>query len=79
MADKRDTSKDGKKEHADKRRKLFAMGVELERVNVQPGYVMLNVVALREHNRLTDVLAAAYPRGTTSGSFRPLATSFSWK
>lgn len=38
---------------------LFAMGVE--RANVQIGYVMLNVLCLREHNRLCDVLAQAYP------------------
>ena len=41
--------------------KVFAMGVEVERANVQPGYVMLNVLCLREHNRLCDLLAAAYP------------------
>jgi prostaglandin-endoperoxide synthase 2 len=39
---------------------LFAMGVE--RANVQIGYVMLNVICLREHNRICDVLAGAYPR-----------------
>ncbi|WP_017299857.1 peroxidase family protein [Nodosilinea nodulosa] len=39
--------------------KLFAMGVE--RANVQIGYVMLNVLCLREHNRLCEVLAKAYP------------------
>ncbi len=38
---------------------LFAMGVE--RANVQIGYVMLNVICLREHNRLCDILAGAYP------------------
>lgn len=41
------------------RGKLFAMGVE--RANVQVGYVMLNVLCLREHNRLCDLLAQAYP------------------
>lgn len=41
--------------------RLFAMGVEVERANVQPGYVMLNVLCLREHNRLCGLLAAAYP------------------
>jgi prostaglandin-endoperoxide synthase 2 len=39
--------------------KLFAMGVE--RANVSVGYVMLNTLCLREHNRLAGVLAAAYP------------------
>ncbi len=43
----------------EKKAKLFAMGVE--RANVQIGYVMLNVLALREHNRLCDLLAQAYP------------------
>ncbi|MBD2773076.1 peroxidase family protein [Iningainema tapete] len=45
----------------EKRQKLFAMGVELERVNVQIGYVMLNVLCLREHNRICDLLAKNYP------------------
>ncbi len=45
----------------EKKQKLFAMGVELERANVQIGYVMLNVLALREHNRLCDLLAQNYP------------------
>ncbi|MGH9265860.1 MAG: peroxidase family protein, partial [Acidimicrobiales bacterium] len=40
-----------------KKARLFAMGVEVERVNVQPGYVMLNVLCLREHNRLCALLA----------------------
>jgi len=44
-----------------RKQKLFAMGVELERANVQIGYVMLNVIALREHNRLCDLLAKNYP------------------
>lgn len=39
--------------------KLFAMGVE--RANVQLGYVMLNTLCVREHNRLCDVLAQHYP------------------
>ena len=39
--------------------KLFAMGVE--RANVQVGYVMLNVLCLREHNQLCDKLAQRYP------------------
>lgn len=41
-----------------KKAKLFAMGVE--RANVQIGYVMMNVLCLREHNRLCDLLAQAY-------------------
>ncbi|MDJ0701923.1 MAG: peroxidase family protein [Leptolyngbyaceae cyanobacterium MO_188.B28] len=41
-----------------KKAKLFAMGVE--RANVQIGYVMLNVLCLREHNRLCDLLAKHY-------------------
>jgi prostaglandin-endoperoxide synthase 2 len=45
----------------DKKQKLFAMGVEVERANVQIGYVMLNVLALREHNRLCDILVKNYP------------------
>lgn len=44
---------------AEKKAKLFAMGVE--RANVQIGYVALNVLCLREHNRLCEVLAKAYP------------------
>lgn len=39
--------------------KLFAMGVE--RANVQIGYVMFNVLCLREHNRLCDLLQQSYP------------------
>ncbi|MBD5634086.1 MAG: heme peroxidase, partial [Candidatus Eremiobacteraeota bacterium] len=38
---------------------LFAMGVE--RANIQIGYVMFNTLWLREHNRVCDLLAAAYP------------------
>lgn len=45
----------------EKRQKLFVMGIELERVNVQVGYVMLNVLSLREHNRVCDLLAKNYP------------------
>lgn len=45
----------------EKRQKLFAMGIELERANVQIGYVMLNVLCLREHNRVCDLLAKNYP------------------
>ncbi len=45
----------------ERKARLFAMGVEVERVNVQVGYVMLNVLCLREHNRLCDLLARHYP------------------
>jgi prostaglandin-endoperoxide synthase 2 len=38
---------------------LFATGGD--RVNVQIGYVMFNVLFLREHNRIAGLLAAAYP------------------
>lgn len=39
----------------------FAMGVELERANVAVGYIMLNVLCLREHNRLVRLMAKEYP------------------
>lgn len=39
--------------------KLFAMGVE--RANVQVGYVMFNVLCLREHNRLAALLGEHNP------------------
>lgn len=45
----------------EKKQKLFAMGVEIERANVQIGYVMLNILCLREHNRICDLLAKNYP------------------
>jgi prostaglandin-endoperoxide synthase 2 len=38
---------------------LFAMGVE--RANIQLGFVMLNTLCLREHNRLAGLLAKSYP------------------
>lgn len=41
----------------EQKEKMFAMGVE--RANVQIGYVMLNVICLREHNRICDMLARA--------------------
>ncbi len=44
----------------DRMRHRFAVGVE--RANNQIGYVMLNVIFLREHNRLCDLLKAAHPR-----------------
>lgn len=50
---------DEKRQPTDKKQYLFAMGVE--RANVQIGYVMLNTLCLREHNRLCDVLADNYP------------------
>jgi prostaglandin-endoperoxide synthase 2 len=43
----------------ERKTKLFAMGVE--RANIQIGYVMFNTLCLREHNRICDVLARAYP------------------
>ncbi|WP_016953500.1 peroxidase family protein [Anabaena sp. PCC 7108] len=50
---------DEKRQPADKKQYMFAMGVE--RANVQIGYVMLNTMCIREHNRLCDVLASNYP------------------
>lgn len=46
---------------ADRKATLFAMGVEVDRSNIQVGYVMLNVLCLREHNRLCRLLAESYP------------------
>jgi prostaglandin-endoperoxide synthase 2 len=43
----------------DRKRLMFAMGVE--RANIQVGFVMLNVLFLREHNRICELLAGAYP------------------
>jgi prostaglandin-endoperoxide synthase 2 len=45
--------------HDRRKDQLFAMGVE--RANAQIGYMMMNVLFLREHNRVCDVLAQAYP------------------
>jgi prostaglandin-endoperoxide synthase 2 len=42
-----------------RRRTLFALGSD--RGNVQVGYVMFNVLFLREHNRICGLLARAYP------------------
>ncbi|MBA2362717.1 MAG: heme peroxidase [Chloroflexia bacterium] len=42
-----------------KKATLFAMGVE--RANVQTGYVMMNTLFLREHNRICGELAHAHP------------------
>ena len=50
---------DEQRQPSEKKRTMFAMGVE--RANVQIGYVMLNTLCLREHNRLCDILAANYP------------------
>jgi len=50
---------DEKRLPVEKKQYLFAMGVE--RANVQIGYVMLNTLCLREHNRLCDELAKNYP------------------
>lgn len=50
---------DEKRQPADKKAKLFAMGVE--RANIQIGYVMLNTLCIREHNRICDILAQNYP------------------
>lgn len=43
----------------ERRGSLFGMG--MERANVHFGYVMFNVLFLREHNRICDVLATEYP------------------
>jgi prostaglandin-endoperoxide synthase 2 len=43
---------------AERKALLFAMGVE--RANIQLGYVMLNTLCLREHNRICGVLAENY-------------------
>ncbi len=42
----------------EKKAKMFAMGVE--RANVQIGYVMLNVLWFREHNRICGILEKEY-------------------
>ena len=38
---------------------IFAMGAD--RANIHPGYVMFNTLFLREHNRISELLAATYP------------------
>ena len=43
---------------AERKATIFAMGVE--RANIQIGYVMLNVMCLREHNRICELLAKTY-------------------
>jgi prostaglandin-endoperoxide synthase 2 len=50
---------DEKRLPAEQKQYIFAMGVE--RANVQIGYVMLNTLCVREHNRICDVLAKNYP------------------
>ena len=52
---------------------LFAMGGE--RANVSIGYAMMNVLFLREHNRICGELAGLIRAGTTTGCSRPRATS----
>jgi prostaglandin-endoperoxide synthase 2 len=42
----------------ERRSRLFAMGGE--RANITPGYAMMNVLFLREHNRVAGLLEAAY-------------------
>jgi prostaglandin-endoperoxide synthase 2 len=44
---------------AERKALLFAMGVE--RANIQLGFVMLNTLCLREHNRLAALLGQNYP------------------
>lgn len=44
---------------ADRQQSLFAMGVE--RANVQFGFVMLNTLFLREHNRICDTFSRTHP------------------
>lgn len=43
----------------ERKRRLFAMGTE--RANVQIGYVMLNTLFLREHNRICSILRESHP------------------
>ncbi|MEC4814951.1 MAG: peroxidase family protein [Scytonema sp. PMC 1069.18] len=50
---------DEKRLPAEQKQYMFAMGVE--RANVQIGYVMLNTLCIREHNRICDVLVKNYP------------------
>lgn len=45
---------------AEQRDGLFAMGSDT--ANFQVGFVMMNVLFLREHNRIAGLLAEAYPR-----------------
>lgn len=58
FADLYETLNDEKRLPPELKANIFAMGVE--RANVQIGYVMLNVMCLREHNRLCDLLAQNY-------------------
>lgn len=58
---------------AERRGDLFAIGTDT--ANVQIGHVLLNVLFLREHNRLARALGGSTRRGTTSGCSRRRATS----
>ncbi len=49
---------DESRQPPEKKKTMFAMGVE--RANIQIGYVMLNTLCLREHNRICDILAKSY-------------------
>jgi len=44
-----------------KKTKVICYGVEVERANVQIGYVMLNVLGLREHNVCATSWQKNYP------------------
>lgn len=41
--------------------KLNTLFASTERANIQVGYMLFNVLFLREHNRICDLLAKAYP------------------
>ena len=52
----------------ERKRRLFAMGVE--RANNQVGFVMLNALFLREHNRVCGVLSKANPTWNSDRLFQ---------
>jgi prostaglandin-endoperoxide synthase 2 len=52
----------------ERKRRLFAMGVE--RANNQVGFVMLNTLFLREHNRICAVLSHEYPNWDSDRLFQ---------